>query len=363
MIRGFVDLTAIRNKFAAEQEQGIPSPTPANPVVVENDAVFNANVTLPNGLLEADIATNFLRLGEGGVTLKGVYTKSQFGNEYLQLKTAGPDYYVQVYNQPQPNPTPVPTQNATPTPAATQNPTPTPAHTPYPSGTPAATPIPTQTQGPTSTPFPTRTPTASRTPSPTVTSSRTPTPSVTPSRTPTLTPTPSSTPNATPRPTNIPPTSTPTPTSTLNRAKLLQATYSQSSVYPDCQAATFAGMTNNNFNETTQTGTYVVGGQFSWIRADLGGIQQVKTIILGYPTSNLLGGWNTSYLTDRRIQISPDGVVWTTIVESIPSPPPQNFSGYYTYTANNTVSCRYIQVITKFASQYVALTEFQIFKA
>ena len=387
-------LTEAKNEFGSQQQnlqqQGLPQPTPADPIIVKENATFQKNITAPYGVFQGDILTDFLRLGDGGVTIKGAYEKSQFGNKYLQLKTeGGNDYYIQVFNQPQPNqPTPIPsstppaTQNATPTPAATQNATPTPAHTPYPPGTPAATQnptpspaatqnptptpgptrTPTPTPGPTSTPIPTRTPTGSPGPTNTVTASRTPTPSVTASRTPTPTPTPSRTPSSTPAPTNIPPTRTPTPTATLNQTNLLVATYTQSSIYSSNKAATFAAMTNNNAFETEQTGTWTGASltpqSLQWIQADLGGIKQVKTIVLGYPTTSLAGGWNSGHLAGKDLQTSSDGVAWATLT-TIPN---QSSSPFYTYTASSPINCRYIRVITKALTDYLGLTEFQIYK-
>ncbi len=122
-------------------------------------------------------------------------------------------YTVNVYREPKPTPSPLPSPTPKPTntpkPSATPKPTrtPKPSATPKPTNTPkpSATPKPTNTPKPSATPKPTNTPKPSATPKPT----RTPKPSATPK--PTNTPKPS----ATPKPTRTPkPSATPKPSKT-----------------------------------------------------------------------------------------------------------------------------------------------------
>ena len=89
---------------------------------------------------------------------------------------------------PEPTPTPEPTQTVVPTPEPTETVEPTPTEEP------TQTPTDTPTLEPTATPLPTETPTPTSTPEPTATPTETPTATPTETPTPTATPTPSDTP-------------------------------------------------------------------------------------------------------------------------------------------------------------------------
>jgi hypothetical protein len=183
----------------------VPGVLTANGVFTAKQNIIAEKDLTVQGNINGDVLTDLLKVGSGGLTINKISTISAYGNKYLKIETNEGNYFFQVSDQPQPNPTPIatfPPIPPTPSPAATFIPAATPIATPRPTSTPAATP----TRTPTATP-PSTAPTSTPIP---------PTASSTPTRTPPATPTstaPRPTPSMTPRPTERP-TSTPTPTNT-----------------------------------------------------------------------------------------------------------------------------------------------------
>lgn len=130
---------------------------------------------------------------------------------------------------------------------------------------------------------------------------------------------------------------------------ILDATYSQSSIYYENTAATAAGMTNGTHSETSQTGTDSdVPG---WVRMDFGSVRLLTKVIVGCDFDyELVGDWGPEYTENRNVQGSIDGSTWTTL--------------FNTGTFNNPIqeysvnaAARYVRIISG-NNYWLAVTEF-----
>ena len=124
-------------------------------------------------------------------------------------------------------------------------------------------------------------------------------------------------------------------------------TYSQSSVYSTCTAATASDMQNNTAVPSLQTGTN--NGAFEWVQMDLQQVYRVTSVVIGCDFYRLLpGGWSKSYAENRNVEYSTDGSNWTVLFNT------GTFSeGIQDYAVD--VDARYVRIVN---NGYVAITEF-----
>lgn len=142
--------------------------------------------------------------------------------------------------------------------------------------------------------------------------------------------------------------------------------YSQSSVDSEFNAASYQYMNDGNADGASnnyETSTRSVSVSYQWIRADIGSVQYVNKIVIGYPYPNYLAGsLDPSYTRYHLVQGSSDGTTWTDIT-TIPDFNATNFpDGLVSLLVNGNY--RYIQVAeygnTGIARLTIALTEFQV---
>lgn len=130
--------------------------------------------------------------------------------------------------------------------------------------------------------------------------------------------------------------------------QILDATYSQSSVYEDNTAATAAGMANGTHSEASQTGTD--SEELAWVQMDLGSVQLLTKVVVGCDFDDELpGGWGASYAEDKDVQGSIDGVTWTTLFNTGTFDDP--IQEYLVSAA-----ARYVRLVA--VDDYLAVTEF-----
>jgi hypothetical protein len=130
--------------------------------------------------------------------------------------------------------------------------------------------------------------------------------------------------------------------------RILDATYSQSSVYEDNTAATAAGMTNGQYTEASQTGTD--SEDLAWVQMDLGSVQLLTKVVVGCDFDDELpGGWGASYTEDKDVQGSIDGVTWVTLFNTGSFDDP-----IQEYPVD--VAARYVRIVS--VDDYLAVTEF-----
>lgn len=135
---------------------------------------------------------------------------------------------------------------------------------------------------------------------------------------------------------------------------ILDAIYSQSSVYYTNTAATAAGMTNGTHSEISQTGTD--SDEPGWVKMDFGTVQQLTKVVVGCDFDyELLGDWGPEYTENRNVQGSIDGSTWTTL--------------FNTGTFNNPIqeysvnaAARYVRIISG-DNYWLAVTEFYAYAA
>jgi hypothetical protein len=137
------------------------------------------------------------------------------------------------------------------------------------------------------------------------------------------------------------------------------ATYSQSSLWFENEAATAEGMTNGIFAETSETGTDADNGfdNSDWIQMDFGTETAFSKIIIGADFDNTLaGGWGAFYTENCSVRASNvggnDPTDWTTIVADT-GPFTQGIQEYATPGA----SYRYVRLVGR-EFDYLAATEF-----
>jgi hypothetical protein len=126
-------------------------------------------------------------------------------------------------------------------------------------------------------------------------------------------------------------------------------TYSQSSQFSGSALASNAIMTDGSFSNT---GAATTIGSPSWIQMDLGGSFQVAKVIVGTGTSSIPGGWSKFYTENCDTQYSADGTTWTTAFNTGAFAS----NGIYTFTVSFTA--RYIRIISRPESSFLALSEF-----
>jgi hypothetical protein len=128
----------------------------------------------------------------------------------------------------------------------------------------------------------------------------------------------------------------------------LLATYTQSSTYYENTPATFAKMANNDFNETTETGTD--SSSFEWIKMDLGSVYTIGKVVIGTDFNSVLPGeWSPTYTENCDVKGSIDDITYTTLFNT------GTFEqGIQQYPVDATV--RYIRIET--IDSYLSVTEF-----
>lgn len=130
--------------------------------------------------------------------------------------------------------------------------------------------------------------------------------------------------------------------------RILDATYSQSSVYQDNTAATAAGMANGTHSEASQTGTD--NEELAWVQMDLGSVQLLTKVVVGCDYDDELpGGWGASYTEGKDVQASIDGSTWTTLFSTGTFDDPIQ---EYPVSA----AARYVRIVA--VDDYLAVTEF-----
>jgi hypothetical protein len=98
--------------------------------------------------------------------------------------------------------------------------------------------------------------------------------------------------------------------------QIVEAVYSQRSVYSSNVPATAAGMQNNSHAETTQTATnwHSASSGGAWLQMNFGRVREFDSIVVGCDFNNTLaGGWGKSYTENAEIMASNDGATWTNI--------------------------------------------------
>ena len=128
---------------------------------------------------------------------------------------------------------------------------------------------------------------------------------------------------------------------------ILAATYTQSSVYIDNDAATAAVMKNGVFAEATQTVTNY-DDAVDWVQMDFGSVKSFSSVVVGSDLDETLG-WGAFYTEDRDVETSDDGTTWTLLFNT------GTFTqGIQTYAYSG--SARYIRITA--VDDYLAVTEF-----
>lgn len=136
------------------------------------------------------------------------------------------------------------------------------------------------------------------------------------------------------------------------QAILLTYTMSQSSLLGGMTAASYANMTNDNYLETTATGTAYETNAF--VRCDLGSVKTITSINIAPAHSGLTGGWDASYTSGSDVRYSNDAATWTTAFTT-----PTMTAGVLDETAVN-IQARYVEINAGASIDYLALCEFQL---
>jgi len=134
---------------------------------------------------------------------------------------------------------------------------------------------------------------------------------------------------------------------------LLTYTMSQSSVYSQNVAATYANMTDDNYLNTDATGTN--NGSNEYVRCDLGSVKTVTEIRIAPAHSGLTGGWSEAYTESETVRYSDDAINWTTAYTL-----PSSMSVGQLDTTQVNFTARYVEVNTLASNDYLALCEFQV---
>jgi hypothetical protein len=136
------------------------------------------------------------------------------------------------------------------------------------------------------------------------------------------------------------------------------ATYSQSSLWFENEAATAQGMTNNVFEETSQTATNRDNAfnNRDWVQMDFGSQTPFTRVIVGADFGNtLVGFWGKFYTENSSIQASNvggnDPGDWTTLVADIGT-----FTQGIQEYATPGASYRYVRLVGR-EFDYLAVTE------
>lgn len=135
-----------------------------------------------------------------------------------------------------------------------------------------------------------------------------------------------------------------------NSPGVLTYTLSQSSVYQNTTAGTFAALTDGSLT----TGAATVQGANQWMKADLGGVKYFNQITLSGGT---LPNWGNVafYLNGHSIEISIDNSNWLILMPSISlisDTEPTTF-------VFGAVAARYVRIRTR-TNNYLAACEFKI---
>jgi len=131
----------------------------------------------------------------------------------------------------------------------------------------------------------------------------------------------------------------------------LDATYTQSGVYPGNIAATKETMQNSNAAETLATGTTnITSGSLSWVQMDFGSGQSFTKVVVGCDFTNTLsGGWGKTYTESADIITSNDGVTWAVVSNT------GTFSAAIKTLTVSVTDRRYVRIRK---SGFLAVTEF-----
>lgn len=130
--------------------------------------------------------------------------------------------------------------------------------------------------------------------------------------------------------------------------RILNATYSQSSVYAGNTAAGTAAMTNGIYAEATQTATQ--DGALEWVQMDLGSVQLITKVVIGTDyDGDLAGGWSSIYTENLDVQGSTNGSTWTTLFNTGDFNDP--IQEYVTSAA-----ARYVRIVSP--GNHIVVTEF-----
>lgn len=118
-------------------------------------------------------------------------------------------------------------------------------------------------------------------------------------------------------------------------------------MYPGTTPISNAMMTDGSFNNT---GAATNNGDLQWIQMDLGAEYEVANVVIGTATSNIPGGWSSSYTSNRWVEYSSNGSSWT---QSFMTP---NYAGVGIYTHPVSFTARYIRL--NGGNGWTAMSEF-----
>ena len=130
-------------------------------------------------------------------------------------------------------------------------------------------------------------------------------------------------------------------------------TFTQSGMYSENVAATYAAMNNNS----ASSGYTATASGTSWVTADCGSKYKIQDMAFGYDYLNIVpGGWGTSYGQGISIQTSTDNTNWTTVGNTPAYSSTGSTDGIVKISIN--ASARYIRL---YKTSYFPVTEFALF--
>ena len=140
--------------------------------------------------------------------------------------------------------------------------------------------------------------------------------------------------------------------------RITGVTYSQTTVYPFNNPASYTYMNNNSAdgdNNNDETGTTTGGNRF--VKANAGSVRYIDYIIIGYDyLDNLTGNWGVVYTEGHTVQVSDDDTSWTTVTTTPTYASTGSTNGLVRIKIGR--NCRYIRLFN--ASTYVAVLEFSL---